>query len=269
MLYERNYNVLTSVEIKEIEEAECYLKTNRNGKELSAEVFAEYINKLPDAFYYNDSVFPNNYLNIHILRDQVYLNRLKEEFASILNTDITERDILNFINKNKHYPLIGSIFHSGYGFGHHQAFLFKEFELSATFKADYLIIGKSSGGHELVFVELENPSGNITKKDGNLGETFRKGLEQVESWNSWIEKNYHSLKLVFDKYLGMNKTLPKELLELDKSRIHFVVIAGRRSDFNDQTYEIRRRMLDKSKIKLLHYDNLIDNIDLLKSAKNY
>ena len=40
--------------------------------------------------------------------------------------------------------------------------------------------------------------------------------------------------------------------------MHYVVVAGRRSDFNDLTYRIARESFLKENIKLLHYDNLID-----------
>ena len=63
--------------------------------------------------------------------------------------------------------------------GHHGAYLFPEFPLGTSYKADYLLIGNGSGGHEFIFIELENPKGNITLQNGELGNTFRKGILQV------------------------------------------------------------------------------------------
>lgn len=31
-------------------------------------------------------------------------------------------------------------------------------------------------------------------------------------WDSWLEKNYYSLRLVFEKHLGKMESLPKEFL---------------------------------------------------------
>ncbi|WP_242731704.1 Shedu anti-phage system protein SduA domain-containing protein [Bacillus altitudinis] len=98
---------------------------------------------------------------------------------------------------------------------------------------------------------------NTTLSTGHLGETFRKGLNQVSDWSSWLEGNYNSIYETFNKYKNNLQTLPIEFLKYDSSRIHFAVIAGKRDDFNEKTYEIKRQKL-KERILLLHYDNLCD-----------
>lgn len=35
----------------------------------------------------------------------------------------------------------------------HNAFLFEEFELTSTFKASYLLIGKNAGGFNLILID--------------------------------------------------------------------------------------------------------------------
>ena len=40
--------------------------------------------------------------------------------------------------------------------------------------------------------------------------------------------------------------------------MNYAVVVGRRTDFNDTTYRVRRE-LESKKARLLHYDNLIDN----------
>jgi len=189
-------------------------------------------------------------------------------FKTLLDLEITEREILNFINNNKYYNIIGSIFQK-YLFGHHEAFLFKEFELTSTYKADYLLIGRGSGGYSFVFIELENPYGQITNKNGEFGGTFRKGIKQVEDWDTWLEANYSSLRLIFDKYKNPRMDLTKEFNVLDKSRFNYVVIAGRRKDFNEKTYELKRKYLKRNNINIMHYDNLYDHFIDLTKHKNY
>lgn len=180
-----------------------------------------------------------------------------DKFKILLEKECTERDILNFINKEKAYYVIASIF-DGYRFGHHQAFLFREFELPPNYIVDFVLIGKNSGGFEFIFVELENPNGQIVTKEGEFGVAIRKGIKQINDWDDWIEKNFYSLRLVFNKYMGQQEQLPKEFYELEKSRIHYVVIAGRRSDYTNKTYQLRRKLLKSNNILLLHYDNLLD-----------
>lgn len=121
-----------------------------------------------------------------------------------------------------------------------------------------MLIGKNSGGYEFIFIELEHPYGKIIKKDGALGEVFRKGIEQTKDWKRWLDRNYQSLRENFVKNIKNNDRLPSEFVEYDSTRFHYVVVAGRRDDFNEDTYCIKREHKKEQNITLLHYDNLID-----------
>lgn len=270
MLFDRDYNILTDDEIIMLKEAEDY-KRNNLGKlgEISSEVMYKYHELKPPAAYHYESLFPNNHLSIDSLKDKTGLKNIEREFINLLDSDISERNILNFINENKYYNLIASLFHAGYTFGHHDAYLFKEFEFPVTYKADYLLIGKNSHGYHFIFVELENPTGTITTKDGAFGQTIRKGIRQVRDWDKWIEGNFHSLNLMFDKYKSTRTELPKEFRVLNKTRISYVVIAGRRADFNEETYDEKRKLLRNENIQVLHYDNLIDSFNVFQTTNNY
>lgn len=274
-LYKRDYNVLTAAEEKAIAKAKNFVRLRNKGQDqgrfiYSGDTIVKYHNMLPSAYYFNNSFFPNNYLDHGELSDKAYLSKILKEYQLLLNVGTSERGILNFINTKQYYCLIGSITHLGYDFGHHDgSYLFKEFELTSTFVADYLLIGKNSGGYNFVFIELENPSGHITIKDGGLGATFRKGISQVMDWDQWIEANFSSLKLILQKYKKANALLPDEFTILDKTRIHYAVIAGRRTDFNEKTYRLKRQYLKTNNITILHYDNLIDSLQWAMKAKNY
>lgn len=270
MLYERDYNKLTEDESLKWKEAEDFIKNNQ-GKhgELSVDVMFKYHELKPTAAYHYESLFPNNRLNPDSLDDKSKLKQMEKEFADLLKTDISERSILNFINKNKYYNLIASLFHAGFTFGHHDAYLFKEFEFPTTYKADYLLIGKNSHGYHLLFIELENPTGSITTKDGAFGQTIRKGIKQVKDWDKWIEGNFHSLSLTFNKYKNPRTELPKEFRTLNKTRLNYVVLAGRRDNFNEETYDEKRGLIRTDNIHVLHYDNLIDSFRLFQTTNNY
>lgn len=206
------------------------------------------------------SLFPNNHLDILDLKSNPNVANINNGFSQLISSDtISERDILNYINQTPAFHIIGSILRGcHFHFGHHSAYLFPEFPLGTSYKADYLIIGKSSGGHEFVFVELENPKGNITVQDGELGNTFRKGIIQVKDWQRWLQENYITLSEYFEAHCNRNETLPKEFIKFDSTRFHYVVVAGTRKDFTDKTYRIAREHKDMEKIHLLHYENLCD-----------
>ncbi len=272
MLYERDYRILSEEEKTQWQKAEEILNKSikKSGSGISLKNMSKYYQLLPVGALHHQQLFPNNYLNTSDLKDKEKLIVIIEEFKSLLDSSASERDILNFIREKKAYFIIASIlkgFH--YRFGHHNAFAFKEFELPPNHVADYLLVGKNSGGYEFVFIELESCYGQITNTDGEFGTTIRKGIKQINDWDNWLESNYASLRLVYDKYLGTIEPLPREFHELDKSRLHYVVIAGRRKDFTKKTYQLRRKLLKSNNILLLHYDNLFDSVSFLLAAGNY
>ncbi len=273
MIYNRDYNVLTIEEKVKISKADNFLEKDKqkNLGTVGGRGLVQYYKMLGKAGLHYKQLFPNNYLDTHELDDKDSLKKMKLLFTTTLDKARSERPLLNFINKIGNHLIIASLLHCNLQrfSGHHCAFLFKEFELPATYKADYLLIGLNSGGYHFVFVELENPVGNITLKDGDFGKTIRKGIKQVNDWDNWIEADFSSLKLVFKKHLGEAHALPSDFLELDKSRLNYIVVAGRRKDFQVTTYKLKRKLLKESNIHLIHYDNILDNIDDLISFQNY
>lgn len=258
MLYERDYLLgLTEIENQQYQDV-----TGRKFGEKRRSGFGSVNNLLayPKAARMCLSLFPNNYLDVAELRDTERLITANEEFFSLLNDEAcTERNILNFIKDKKYYHIIGSlILGLSINTGNHGAYLFPEFQLGNSYKADYLIMGESSGGYEFVFVELESPYGKITLKDGQLGEEFRDGISQLEDWRRWLPTNYISFGEIMRKYKNSSLDLPEEFYTLDMSRFHYVVIAGRRTDFKDKTYIIKREKKKTDDINIIHYDNLFD-----------
>lgn len=258
MLYERDYLLgLTEVEKKQYEEV-----TGRKFGEKRVIGFGSVNNFMayPKAARMCKSLFPNNYLDIAELRDVERLGVANKEFYSLLeDRTCTERNILNFIKDKKYYHIIGSIIWGlTINIGNHGAYLFPEFQLGNLYKVDYLLMGKSSGGFEFIFIEMESPYGNITLKDGQLGAEFRDGISQLEDWKRWLPSNYSSFGEVMRKYKNSALDLPEEFYVLDMSRFHYVVVAGRRAEFKDKTYIIKRERKKADDIDIIHYDNLFD-----------
>ena len=257
MLYNRDYKVLYPQEIEKKENAGIFKGGVMKGNLISPKDLVEYTLMLPAAWHFHNTLFPNNRLEPLFQRNEEEHNVLLKEFESLIgNSNSNERDVLNFINDNMFYISIQSLLDE-FNTGNHGAYLFKEFPLSEKYKVDYLLIGMNSGGYEFVFIELEAPYKNITKKNGDFGSTIRKGISQIEDWDAWIDSYFLNLRSTFDKCKNSNKELPSEFINLDKSRIHFAIIAGRRSDFSEKTYQKGRK--NRHKFRLFHYDNLIDN----------
>jgi hypothetical protein len=254
MLYETDDRVLSQIESILLQTAKEKLDRSKIGTSLiPREAQMEFDASLSASMRRFLTLFPNNHLDEEELKNKTRCEELIVKFEALLNASVTERDILNFIRDNKAYLIIGSIFKC-YNFGHHDAYLFREFRLSTKYTADFLLVGKSSAGFEFIFVELENPSGNITIQEGDFGETGRRGLKQLEDWDQWIDANFSTLSSIFKDYAKPGETLPSEFWQYDKTRIHYALVVGRRDDFNEKTYRLKR----KSNIQILHYDNLVN-----------
>ncbi len=267
MLYKRNYLELNSIEKSELEKAKkFYSKAKlRNNFGISADELIKYHELLPKASYHYNSLFPNNYILFNYEMHHENIKEIFDDFKNLVkDINSNERSLLNFIKENESYFILESLFYS-YDFGHHDAYLFREFELPPNYLVDFLLVGKSSGGFEFIFIEFESPNKEITLKDGSLGNGFRKGIKQIEDWDAWLDSNFSTLKNVFKKYQNPKRDLPSEFYELDKTRIHYLVIAGKREHFNGKTYKTKRKGINNVRIK--HYDNLIDKTEFYIEAK--
>jgi hypothetical protein len=198
------------------------------------------------------------------------LKATKDAFENLLSdSNSNERSILNFINVNRHFFVIGAILKKYFNFGHHATCLFREFPLGTSYKVDYLLIGRNSDGWHFVFVELEAPTGSITLANGDLGLAFRKGESQLQDWDYWLEEHRSSLQEFFSKRKKEGDQLPEEFCQIERSRVYFVVIAGRRDDFSSKTYRMQRVKSQESRTRLIHYDNLLDALEDLYNSVTY
>lgn len=267
-IYDRNYTSLTEEEKFNWDAIKDQEKIYIDNKE--SPFHKNLYRKYPKAVRHYLSLFPNNLLDIVDLENIKLLTELNDKFKQkIDNPDTLERDILRFIKDNSAYFIIASLLKDNYHFGHHGTYIFPEFKLGTSYQVDYLLVGSGSGGYEFIFTELEKINGSVIKKDGELGDGFRKGIEQVGKWDEWLESNFTHISEIFLNIKSPQQELPKEFYNLDKTRIHYVVISGRRENFTERTYRLRRKYLSENNLRLLHYDNLYDFSRGIISAATY
>jgi len=256
-LYKTDFNIISEKDKKiweELKEKEI-VSANRD-MVFRKSLYSQY----PKAVRHFQSLFPNNFIDtVDLYKSKDMLSKIIDEFEKVINNKkSTEITISKFIRDYEGYFIIGSVLKKNYPFGHHALFLFPEFKLPPNYQTDYLLVGENSDGYHLVFIELENPYNNISLRDGSFGETIRKGIKQCVDWDCWLESYFSNLKLVFEKQLKKEKALPNEFRDFDKTRIHFLIVAGRRDDYKERTYRLRRSEQEQRKFLILHYDNLID-----------
>lgn len=207
------------------------------------------------------SRFPNKHVDrLELSHEKAQLTDILEKLKALIDDkSTTEQAILNFLKNEDAKFIPASIISRGYNFGHHGLYVFPEFPLTVSHQPDFLLVGKNSDGYHFVFVELENPYKDIVLANGTYGTTLRKGIIQVEDWHHWLQKNLSHLKPVFEKDKKHGELLPDEFTEYDQSRFHFVVVAGRRDDFKEETYRRNRELHQSRSIQIMHYDNLMED----------
>jgi Shedu protein SduA, C-terminal len=250
-LYDDDYTKITPQERKVIETLKRKWGSEFIRPWESKDTEPEYTRRLQ---HYR-TLFPNNLLHPDDL-DKSKVAVVKR-FESLLDTEPNERQVLDFVKNYNAYFMVGSIPNAEFNFGHQKLFLFPEFQLGTSHVADYVLVGRSSDGYEFVLVELESPTGSIVLRDGNFGDAIRKGLNQTRDWAEWLESNFGNLREVFNKSKSPEHELPEEFVSYDKTRIHFVVVAGRRHDFNDRTRRRAREESQSRDVCILHYDNIV------------
>lgn len=257
-LYERNFFMLSD---EEESEKSAYLKSIEKIDIPCLKPYSE----LSLAVRHSLSLFPNNIVVLQDEKNNYDLESLNSKFYALIHTDgALERDVLNFINHTPAYYIPCGILMDRFQFGHHECYLFKELWHGKKYRADYMIIGRGSGGYEFVFVEFEKPDGKITLKDGHIGEAFRKGEFQIEDWKYWLDGNFSELSKDLVSVKG-DMQMPPELEKYDSTRFHYVVVSGLRTDFSDITYRTAREKAKYLGIHLIHHDKLYENaVELLR-----
>lgn len=213
--------------------------------------------KFADSLFPNQCVFDDDIRSIRteLLSKSSVFQEMLDQRAT------TEQALLNFIRDEKAYHLILGIFQN-YSFGHHHRFIFREFKIGTNFQADFLLIGEGSGGVEFVWVELESPNSQITLSNGDFGNAIRKGLSETEDWEKYLNSNFSTVRAELKKHKSPVVNFSDEFLDYDPERMHYVVVGGRRADWQEKTYDMRRKNL-KNRRLVLHYDNLLNQSDSL------
>jgi hypothetical protein len=91
-----------------------------------------------------------------------------------------------------------------------------------------------------IFIEFEHLNSKSILSNGEFGKSIRSGLNQLKDWEQWKEANFHLLRDEFAMYQKEGTSLLSEFYVLDKTRLHFLVIAGKRKDYNDSAYKLNR-----------------------------
>ena len=186
-----------------------------------------------------------------------------DQEADLLLNELTnaekENDIQRYIKDNKKWFIPASLFED-YDFGHHEAFIVPEQALGVDYRVDYMLLGRNSIGHHIVFVEFENVNVDYKIRSANMEtESVRKGLAQIKDWKRWIDSN----KDYFMKSCGLSSISAN----IPTWGIRYCLVVSRRDRMDETVNQMRRQSeLEMSGLHIVSYDRLVDNVKKLHNG---
>ena len=141
-----------------------------------------------------------------------------------------------------------------YDFGNHSAYLVPEQSLGAEYRADYMLLGHNSIGHQIVLVEFEDVNVDYTIKSSN-SETaaVRKGLAQIRDWKRWLDVN----RMYFLSSCGLSDIANS----IPSWGIHYCLVVSRRARMNEISNQLRGQIQHETpELHIVTYDRLVENV---------
>lgn len=175
------------------------------------------------------------------------------QFQQVLDAATKENDVQQYIKLTGKWFIPASLL-KDYDFGHHSAYLVPEQSLGAEYRADYMLLGHNSIGHQIVLVEFEDVNVDYTIKSSN-SETVavRKGLTQIRDWKRWMDDN----RAYFLKSCGLSEIANS----IPSWGIHYCLVVSRRARMNEVSNQMRGQMQHESpELHIVTYDRLVDNV---------
>ncbi len=180
------------------------------------------------------SLFPNNYVDLSLYKDSNVFLPVAKEFRTIVGEENSEDSIQDWLKKEGSYNyLITASIVWQFGSGHHGIYLFKEVPIGSSYVVDYVVIGVNSYGLTVCLVELESKDqvhGCFFTKEGRIGKLIKKGVDQIDDWQTCIRDDPTLLKKILLEKQGVFSTpidsAPGSFIFQKK----YVVVAGNTSD---------------------------------------
>lgn len=226
-----------------------------NNKEVSkdekSELFCKLFNPI-NGLYDKKELFPNNYFSFQKYNNLDFIEEANK-FEKIISSAKNELEVQRYIKGNEKWFIPGSIF-LDYNFGYHDAYLFTEQKLGNDFVVDYMLIGRKSGGYNLVLIEFEKPNTEYLISTAHMeSESVRKGLVQLQDWKRWMDSN----REYFMKDIGLRDYG----IDISTYKIYYYLVVSRRIYMNKIALEVRSQCVyERHNTNIVTFDRLVDNI---------
>lgn len=181
-------------------------------------------------------------------RDRILLEL--DELSAGIGGGWKEREVLEYL-KQRPYLLVGR-YRSGHG-----TYAFPELSFGGKYYADWLVSHGHSGGLTWELIELECPQSTPFLQDGHLSEAARKGINQIQDWRNWVQRNLDMAERpIAQEGLGLFDIRPQSF---------GLVVVGQGSKYREVSgyaayNKNRKTTYEQNHIKIESYENFIDSL---------
>lgn len=177
--------------------------------------------------------------------------KLIEEYLKICDDpNSSENDIQDYLEENTELIPLPILENHNLHFN----VIISKFRLGNEAITDFAYITKSSNLWRVVLIELENQHNKVFKQTNERVEfssAFNKGLNQIQSWQIYIE--YHK-----DAVLkSLEKLRCPEHMANNMTYFDYVLIIGRDSELTEKRRKMLSNLMERERIKVMSYDSLI------------
>ena len=171
---------------------------------------------------------------------------VKAQLDSAFEND-SEVELLGILKKNSF--LLHSLYERKFGIRAN----FAEVQFGSKFRCDFCWLNDNSDGPEWVLVEIEKPNMKLFNNSGDPSAALNHAIEQVKSWERYFQQQPAEKNRIFGAV----------------SRFRYVLVAGRRSDWQSKAAAQWRSYHNQSSIIEIHStDVFYDAIDHYNQFKS-
>jgi hypothetical protein len=187
-------------------------------------------------------------------------------FASLLNKGVGEHTLSKYLARN---PWI--LYWTFCPASGHMRYLFREFPLGSSYKADFVILNADSVSWQATFIELEPSTSTVFNRSRTPSKRLASALCQISDWKIFVDNNQDFIRKTYFDWIRRKDLLkysdpitrsedsyynilnPESVIEYDYS-----IVIGRRPADKYLSHNPRARFRSSFGIDIVSYDRLLD-----------
>jgi hypothetical protein len=191
-----------------------------------------------------------------------------DELKQLLDSEPGERVVVDWLKKGSENTLVLSRTVSRFGFPN---LVVAEFQFGTDYKADFVLIGRYSGGFAVHFAEIEPPNVPLFTKQGIPSKRLVGAIKQVEDWKIFektkrsvildeLSKAFKKKELIFGRSKEVMENTGRHLYDPKVSlQFYYHIIIGRRKGMSPDDLQRKASSLEIKNIEIITFDRLLEH----------